>query len=120
MDRELDKRRTPRQWAYLYQLMSPLDEPILATIGDLLVEQNAVARERHSSWNARLVVEEGQARILVVCESPSRNRKANRTLEALLRRQGTGFSVTVPMAIGNDITDITGITDITRARRDPD
>lgn len=110
----MNRRRPPSQWAYLYQLVSSCDGPALAAIGELLAEQNALARERHSSWNARLVVEEGQTRILVVCESPSRNRKANRKLETLLRRHAAEFSVTVPMAIGDDITEIT------QARRNPD
>lgn len=50
---------------------------------------------------------------LVVCENPAQDRKVNCRIEALLLRLETGFSVTVPMAIGDDITPIT------RPRRDP-
>lgn len=110
----MTRSRPPRQWAYVYQLVPPFDEPKLASIGDMLVGENSLARRRRSQWVAQLVVEAGQARILVVCESPAQDRKVNRRVEAHLRQLDTGFSVTVPMAIGDDITPIT------RAHRDPD
>ena len=110
----MKRSQPPSRWAYFYQLVSPCDEPTLATISELLVEENSLARRRRSGWTARLVIEEGQARILVVCETCAQDCTVNRRLEAHWRRLGTEFSVTVPMAIGDDITPIT------RTRRDPD
>ena len=110
----MNRSQPPGQWAYIYQLVPPFDEPTLARISEVLVEENGLARRRRPGWTARLVIEDGQARILVVSESPAQDRKVNRRLEAHLRRLGTDFSVTVPMAIGDDITPIT------RPRRDPD
>lgn len=107
------RRQPPSQWAYFYQLVQPIDEATLAILGELLAEENSLTRHR-SNWSARLVIERGTARILVVCDSPSQDRKVNRRIEAHLRRLKTAFSVTVPLAIGDDITPIS------RMRPDPD
>ena len=104
----MNRSKRPGQWAYVYQLVSSLDDATLATINEVLVEENSRASRGRTSWTARLVIEEGHARILVVSESHAQDRKVNRRLEAQLRELGTEFSVTVPMAIGDDITPITG------------
>ncbi|MEX2177070.1 MAG: hypothetical protein WD801_00070 [Gemmatimonadaceae bacterium] len=96
----------PIQWAYVYQLLAPVSEETLTKVSALLVAENSQARRRRASWTARLVIEDGHARILIVCESPAQDRKVNVRLETGLRRLGTEFSVTVPMALEGDITPI--------------
>ena len=103
----MHERPPPSEWAYFYQILGSLDEPALAAINDLLIEENSRAHRQRSAWSARLVIEDGLVRILVVCDSPAQDRKVNRRLEAHLKRLGIAFSVTVPMAIGDDNTPIT-------------
>jgi hypothetical protein len=91
---------TPRIiWAYSYQLVPPQHLARLGDVRALLVRERASALGRSATWEGRLVADERIAHILVLSDSPDLDREANRRLEHALHSMGTGFALTVPMAV---------------------
>ena len=89
-------------WAYAYDIALPDRDTRLLKIQDLLDREGSEAREGSRTWAGRVVVEPQVTRILVVSDSPTRNRDVNRRIEAELKRLGATFGVTVPLAVSED------------------
>jgi len=89
-------------WAYAYDITLS-DEDKLPSIQRLLDEEHSDAREGARTWAGQVVVEPQVTRILVVSDSPARDRDVNRRLEAELRALSATFVVTEPMLVADDI-----------------
>lgn len=92
----------PRIWAYTYKLDPPQPASRLKGIQALLDRESAAARTRAARWEARLVVDERISHILVLSDSPDLTSEANRLLELELKALEAVYSLTVPMAVGDD------------------
>lgn len=86
-------------WAYAYRVAPPPPAERLGQIRKLLDTENAVAFEHARAWAAQLILEQRSTQILVVSDSPARNRPVNRRLETELVRLDADFRVTDPIAI---------------------
>jgi len=71
----------------------------LGHIRELLDSENAQAFEQARAWAAQLILEQRSTQILVVSDSPARNRDVNHRLESELRRIEAQYRVTDPIAI---------------------
>jgi hypothetical protein len=89
-------------WAYAYQIVPPQPEGRLNAIRALLDREAIDARTRARTWEGRLVAEEHVTHILIVSDSPEQNLDVNQRVEAQLRDLRAGFSITVPMAVGDE------------------
>ena len=89
-------------WSYGYAIMPPQPEDRLVAIQALLDHEQADARSKARTWAGRVVLEEKVTHILVVSDSPEQDGEVNRKLEAQLQELNVGFSVTMPMAAGDD------------------
>jgi hypothetical protein len=97
-----DSRSSKTIWAYAYQLVPPQGEHRLDTIQALLDHAHSDAQRVARTWVGRVVTEQQITHILVVSDSPLRNRGVNRRLEAELKQLNVGFSVTAPLAVIDD------------------
>ena len=89
-------------WAYTYRLASPQAASRLRRIRALLLEEHALSKATQDTWEGRLVVDDRVAHILVLSTSPDLTRDVNQRIEAEFDRLGTGYTVTVPLAIPTD------------------
>jgi len=98
------RTRPPKTvWAYAYQILPPQAEDRLRTIKTLLDQENADAQRGARTWAGRVVLEQQITHILVVSDSPEQNHDVNRRLEAKLQELNAGFSITVPIAVADDV-----------------
>ena len=79
--------------------MPPPPRDGLGQIRELLDSENAHAFEQARAWAAQLILEHRTTQILVVSDSPARNREVNHRLESELRRLEAHYRVTDPIAI---------------------
>lgn len=86
-------------WAYAYRVVPPPPRDGLGHIRELLDSENAHAFEHARAWAAQLILEQRSTQILVVSDSPARNRDVNHRLESALRRLDAQYRVTDPIAI---------------------
>jgi hypothetical protein len=92
----------PVIWAYTYKIDPPQPPERLNAIKDLLDRESAAARTRAATWEARLVVDERISHILVLSDTPDLSSEANRRLELELKGLQAAYSLTVPMAVGDE------------------
>lgn len=90
---------TPPRWVYTYLVVPPQPRKALVGIRALLKRERAAARRRQRAWTAQLVVEPLVTGILVVSDSPSRQRPINQRVERALRELPAGFAVSAPMRL---------------------
>lgn len=90
-------------WAYAYEIAPPQGADRLRPIATLLAHENDVARREGRTWRAKVVLERQVTHILVVSDRPEQDREVNLKLEAGLRDMKVGFSITAPMAVGDDV-----------------
>lgn len=86
-------------WAYAYQLLPTRSTDLVRAIADLVNRENTDARGSAHTWRARLVTEPQVTHVLVLSDTPERDRDMNRRLEARLRELDVRFTVSVPMRI---------------------
>ena len=101
-----DKQRIPPPktiWAYAYQIMPPQEAKRLHEIKGLLDHAHTEAQRGARTWTGRVVVEEQVTHILIVSDSPEQNHEVNRRLEAKLQELNAGFTVTMPIAVADDL-----------------
>jgi hypothetical protein len=89
-------------WAYAYEIVPPPAKDQLTAIRPLLEAEHADAKLAKRTWTAKLVCEQQATHILVVSDSPDQRRDVNRRLESRLTQFKAAFSLTVPMAVGDD------------------
>jgi crotonobetainyl-CoA:carnitine CoA-transferase CaiB-like acyl-CoA transferase len=98
------RTQTPTMvWAYAYQILPPQPAARLHSIKTLLDHAHTEARRDARTWTGRVVVEDQVTHILIVSDSPEQNHEVNRRLEAKLQELNAGFSITVPVAVAEDI-----------------
>jgi hypothetical protein len=95
----------PVIWAYTYKLTPPLSVAKLRDIKVLLASEQAAAKSRAGTWEARFVSDERISHILVLSDSPNLELDANRNLERALRNINAFYILTVPMIVADDPAD---------------
>ena len=103
-------------WTYAYRIVPAQSEQRLRAMKVLLQAERVGARLRTRTFETRFVLERQTSDILVVTDSPDQKRDVNRRLEAELDRLNATFSVTVPLAVGDDGS----ISAEAEPHRDPD
>ena len=73
----------------------------LRSLERLLDDEQSSAKREARTWSSRFVVDERVTHILVVSDSPEQDLEVNRRVEAALSLLEAGFSVTVPLAVGD-------------------
>ena len=92
--------RSPhRLWVYAYEIVPPQSSKRLDRIRALLEGENLAAVSGPGAWAGRLILEQRVTHILIVSDTPVRNREINCRLEAELERLNVDFSITAPVAI---------------------
>ena len=95
-------RRSPNPlWVYAYEIVPPQPSKRLDRIRALLEGENLAALSGPGAWAGRLILEKKVAHILIVSDTPFRNREINGKLEAELERLHAVFSVTEPLEMSN-------------------
>ena len=84
---------------YAYQLEPPQPDARFQKIKALLTKAHVAARRAARMWAGRIVVEMRVSHILIVSDSPSRQRAVNRALEKELKRLGLRFLVNEPVPL---------------------
>jgi hypothetical protein len=92
-------RAAQGRWAYAYQIEPPESHTRFSKIKSLLGSAHVAARRAARMWTGRIVVEMRVSHILIVSDSPSRQRAVNRALEAELKRLRLRFLVNEPVAL---------------------
>ena len=87
------------RWVYAYQLEPPQPDARFQKIKALLSKAHVAARRAARMWAGRIVVEMRVSHILIVSDSPSRQRGVNRALEKELKRMGLRFMVNEPVPL---------------------
>ena len=94
------RQQVPQQhWVYAYQIEPPQPDTRFAKVKTLLQRAHLTARRAARMWAGRVVLQTSVSHILIVTDSPSRQRAINRALEAQLKRQGVRFSVSEPVSL---------------------
>ena len=91
-------------WAYAYRVVPPPPNDGLGQLRKILDVENASAFEQARAWAAQLILEQRSTQILVVADSPTRNRPVNHRLETALERLDAHYRVTDPIAIRGPAT----------------
>jgi hypothetical protein len=103
MDAAGRRPRSQPTWAYAYRIRQSPASVRLATIEVLLDRENAAALREKRTWAGRVVVEPEISYVLIVTDSPDQNREINRRLEAELADLDAEFSITLSLAVADDI-----------------
>lgn len=105
-----DMKRDPVRtlWTYAYQLEPPQVEDHLRPLIGLLDDEHVSARRGAYRWVGRVLREERVTHILVVSDSPEQSRDINGRLETELRKLRVGYSITAPLEVGDDATQLPG------------
>jgi hypothetical protein len=90
-------------WAYSYDVALPTEDGQLLSIQELLDREHSEAREGARTWAGRVVVGPQVTRILVVSDSPARDRAINRRLAERLTALKASFVVTEPLLVVDEI-----------------
>jgi hypothetical protein len=93
------RRSSNPLWAYAYEIVPPQPSKRLDRIRALLEGENLAAMSGSSAWAGRLILEQRITHILIVSDTPVRQREINCQLEAELERLHAAFTVTEPLAI---------------------
>jgi hypothetical protein len=93
------RESAPTHWVYAYQLERPQPDAQFTKIKVLLRRAHFSAGRADRMWAGRVVLQTQVSHILIVSDTPSRQRAANRALEAQLKRQGVRFSVSDPVSL---------------------
>lgn len=102
--------RTPKSWAYAYQLIPPQPEPRLARVKTLLGRARRAAERDGLLWTGQIVMETHITHILVVTNAPHEVRAVDQAIEAELKRLKMGFTITGPARVS-----LPGVTRATKA-----
>lgn len=86
-------------WAYAYRVVPPPAATDLGELRTLLDHENAAAFKHARAWAAQLILEQRSAQILVVTDTPARDRSIDRRVESELHRLAASYRVTDPVAI---------------------
>lgn len=97
--RERQQRPVQERWVYSYQIEPPEPHTRFTKIKSLLTSAHAAAARATRMWTGRIVVEMRVSHILIVSDSPSRQRAVNRALETELKRLRLRFMVNEPVAL---------------------
>jgi hypothetical protein len=89
-------------WVYAYEIVPPQASKRLDRIRALVEGENLAALTGRGAWAGRLVLEKKVTHILIVSDTPVRNREINCQLAAELERLNADFSVTEPLVIGQE------------------
>ncbi len=84
---------------YAYQIEPPHPDTRFSKVKELLGKAHLAARRAARMWAARIVVETRVSHILIVSDSPSRQRAVNRALEKELKRLRLRFLVNEPVPV---------------------
>jgi hypothetical protein len=84
---------------YAYQFEPAQPDTRFHKIKALLGKAQVAARRAARMWASRIVVETRVSHILIVSDSPSRQRAVNRVLEKELKRLGLRFWVNEPVPV---------------------
>jgi hypothetical protein len=96
------QHRSPhRLWVYAYEIVPPQPSKRLDRIRALLEGENLAALSGPGAWAGRLILQQKTMHILIVSDTPVRNREINCKLEAELEQLNADFSLTEPLAIRN-------------------
>jgi hypothetical protein len=96
------QRRFPNPlWVYAYTIVPAQPSRRFDTIRALLEGENLAALSGLGAWAGRLILEQKVVHILIVSDTPVRNREINCKLEVELDRLNAAFSVTEPLAVAN-------------------
>lgn len=87
-------------WTYAYELRPPHAVRRMKAIRALLQEANGGATKEDRKWTARLVLENQVTHLLIVSDTPERDRDINRRIEGALKELDVRYSVTPPMPVG--------------------
>jgi hypothetical protein len=97
------RQSSPKKiWAYTYQILQPQAAGRLRTIQALLDHEHGDAERGGHTWAGRIVREPHITLILIVSDSPDRNLKMNRKLDAELKKLNVEFLTTAPMAVEDE------------------
>jgi hypothetical protein len=86
-----------RRWVYAYQIEPPESHMRFTKIKALLASAHTAAHRAARMFTGRIVVEMRVSQILIVSDSPSRQRAINRALETELKRLRLRFLVNEPV-----------------------
>ena len=89
----------PELWAYAYRLVPPQSAAALNRLKSLLEAEQKAVKDASGKFEARFVVDERVAHILVISDSPDLDRDVNRQIEEELTRLNARYSLTVPLAV---------------------
>ena len=84
---------------YAYQIEPPHPDTRFSKVKALLGKAHLAARRAARMWTGRIVVEARVSHILIVSDSPSRQRAVNRALETELQHLGLNFVVNDPVPV---------------------
>lgn len=87
------------RWVYAYQLEPRQPDTRFHKVKALLGKAHVAARRAARMWAGRVVVETRVSHILIVSDSPSRQRAVNRALEKELKLLGLRFVVNEPVPL---------------------
>src|SRR2546430_6424440 len=87
------------RWVYAYKLEPLQPDARFHKIKALLGKAHVAARRAARMWASRIVVETRVSHILIVSDSPSRQRAVNRALEKELKLLGLRFVVNEPVPL---------------------
>ena len=106
MDGEQHIQSPKAIWAYAYQIVPPQPDHRLRAIEAILEQEHRDARGEARTWAGRIVPEQQITHILVVSDNPAQDRDVNRRLEDELKELNAGFSITVPMAVEDNLLPV--------------
>lgn len=86
-------------WVYAYQIEPPQPDAQFNKIKLLLRRAHFTAGRDDRMWASRVVLQTQVSHILIVSDSPSRQRAVNRALEAQLKLQGVTYLVSEPVPL---------------------
>lgn len=92
-------------WAYAYELLPPRTTDRMGGILEFVDQENADALRNARKWTGRLVAEPHVTHVLILSDTPERDRDMNRRLEARLRELDVRFTVTLPMRVDEPSPD---------------
>ena len=94
------RKPLPQQhWVYAYHIEPPQADGRFAKVKTLLGRAHATARRAAGMWAGRVVLQTRVTHIMIVSDSPSRQRAVNRALEKELKRLGLRFLVNEPVPL---------------------
>jgi len=90
----IQRRARDPLWVYAYEIAPAQPSKRLDRIRALLEGENLAAMSGPGAWAGRLILEKAITYILIVSDTPARDREINGRLEAELERLKAAFSIT--------------------------